>query len=441
MKKMSRTMIYSALILTGVAWAGYAAYPQISGSGFGEDSNALNGVSSAQASADANQSADTERHRRPPSIAMDPSSITMEPPSITMKLPVSTQGPLWPPAEVIDADGNYLLIGNALKEVAPGVVGMVPNQAVVVSKDTVPPLDSNGIEDSSNWFGAPYKILRTLDLSKGSPDLNITLRSLSFGPHTDGLTSSPRIPRLGESDYNMNKGMTICADNFPTIGQSTNYLRPSYALHEVPILGFQGDGVAYDPATGNSYDPKTASNDASCAATGCPGEDAVDTRRTKPITLGDWAKADGKLKIQLTKPNTLGRYTHAEFDFVMKDMLPNSIYTVWVVRGRQIPVAGVWKPRMIDPIATPNLIVTDNEGRAHAKFEADNPFPDPATDLRGMRIVGLSVVYHSDQQNWGACFARFGAGVDVHVQFNTLNQLPKVPGTLPDFTEFVTVAP
>jgi hypothetical protein len=422
MKKVSKTMLFGALFLGGAAWAGHAAYTDFFDGSDGRASDAEGSAASARGTDGASADENGRRHG----------------PSITMKLPVSTQGPLWPPAEVTDADGNYLLIGNALKEVAPGVFGMVPNQAVVVSKDTVPPLDANGVEDSSNWFGAPHKILRNLNLQKGSPDLNIELRSLSFGPHTDGITSSPRIPRQGESQYNMNKGLTVCADNFPTIGQHVNYFRPSYPLNKVPVLGFQGDGVAYDPATGNSFDPQSASNDPSCAANGCPGEDPVDTRRTKPITLGDWARADGKLKIELTKPNRLGQYTQAEFDFTMKDMLPNSVYTVWVVRGRQLPFPGR-KPRVIDPIATPNVIVTDGDGRAHASFEVGNPFPDPATDVRGMRIIGLSVVYHSDQQNWGACFSRFGAGVDVHVQFNTLNKLPKVPGTLPDFTEFVTV--
>lgn len=428
MRTMSKTLLFSAMFVGGAAFAGYVAFAENFGHGSAdmEAASAVQHGVVAAGSAGAGKGAAGGKQQRATSISM--------------KLPVSTQGPMWPPAEVTDAEGNYLLIGNALKEVAPGVYGMVPNQAVVVSKDTVPPLGPDGVEDSSNWFGAPHKILRQLDLRKGSPDLNIELRSLSFGPHTDGITRSPRIPALGDSRYNMNKGMTVCSDIFPTPEQRTNYFRPSYPLNQVPILGFQGDGVAYDPASGLTYDPKSASDKASCAADGCPGEDAMDTRRRDPITLGDWVKADGTLGIELTKPNSQGQYTHAEFDFNLKDMLPNSVYTVWVVRARQIPVPGVWKPRMIDPIASPNVIVTDSNGRAHVKYEVDNPFPDPMTDKRGMRIVGLSVVYHSDHQNWGACFSRFGAGVDVHVQFNTLNRQPKVPGTMPDFTDFVTVA-
>ncbi|GAB4180895.1 MAG: hypothetical protein Tsb002_00300 [Wenzhouxiangellaceae bacterium] len=360
---------------------------------------------------------------------------------IIIDLPISTQGPFWPPAEVTDADGNFLLLGNALQEVAPGVIGLVPEQAVVVSKNTVPPLDAQGVEDPTNWFGAPYDIIRTLDLSPGSPDLDITLHSLSYGPTDDGFSGAPRIPAEGDTPFNLNKGLTICPDVFPTEVQKTNYFRPSYPLHEVPVLGFQGDNVSYIPETGEEYDPMTASDNPACAGTGCPGEDPVDTRRREPITLGDWAKYDGRLKIQLTKPNDNGEFTHGIFDFRLRDMLPNSVYTVWVVRPRVVPVPGVFEARRIGPIAVPNVLVTDAWGRANMRFEVPNPFPDPATDAQGMRITGLSVVYHSDAQNWGACFTRFGAGVDVHVAFNTFNVVPDVPGTLQDFTDFITVAP
>jgi hypothetical protein len=358
---------------------------------------------------------------------------------MVVDLPVATQGPLWPPAEVTDENGNFLVVGTLLKEVRPGVVEMVPRQAALVSKETVPPLDANGVEDPDNWFGAPHKVIRPLNLRRGSPDLDLVLYSNSFGPAV-GSGGAPRIPRIGESTYNLNKDLIICQDSFPTITQSTNYFRPSYPLHKVPVIGFQGDGVAYDPDTHEPYDPKSASNRPSCAATGCSGEDVVDTRRTKPITLGDWLRSDGEVRIQLTRPNRRGQYTHAKFRFELRDMLPNAVYTVWAVRERTIPVPGSWKRRDIDPLATPNILATDNHGRASAEWEVPNPFPAKATDTNKMRIIGLSVVMHSDYQPWGACFSRFGPGVDVHVVFNTLNVEADVPGTLPDMTNFVTVA-
>jgi hypothetical protein len=68
-------------------------------------------------------------------------------------------------------------------------------------------------------------------------------------------------------------------------------------------------------------------------------------------------------------------------------------------------------------------------------FIVPNPFPDPATDTFGRRIAGLNIVFHSDMQNWGACFSRHPAGVDAHAHFSTF-----ADGTQ-DFTDLITVAP
>lgn len=362
-------------------------------------------------------------------------------PSVVVNLPLTTQGPLWPPSGVMDKNGDFVVIGNTLEQVQPGVIGLFPLRAVIVSKNTVPPLDANGVEDPTNWFGAPFKIVRTLDLGKHSPDLDMELYSTSYGPFDDGISGAPRIPRAGESPYNLNKAGPVCTDAFATEDQKTTYTRPSYPMSEVPVLGFQGDGVAYDATTGAPYDPNTASDNPACAATGCPGEDAVDTRDRKRITLRDWLKAKGKVRIQLTKPKARGQYTHASFEFVFNDLLPNSIYTIGAPRNRQIPVPGVWQARVVDQLAIPNVIVTDEKGHGRAKFELENPFPDPATDTRGLRLIGLSVLYHSDHQNWGGCFSRFGTGVDSHPVFSTFNAVPQVPGTLAQLTDLVTVAP
>ncbi len=358
--------------------------------------------------------------------------------SVVIDLPVSTQA-FWPPGEVVDENGNFIVIGGLLKEVRPGVIQYVPHQAALVSKDSVPPLDANGVEDPDNFFGGAPKVIRKLNLRPGSPDLDMVLYSASFGPAA-GPGGAPRIPRAGESRFNLNKELVTCPEAFPTITQSTNYFRPSYPLHQVPILGFQGDGVAYDVETGEAHDPQNASNIPSCAATGCPGEDAVDARRTKPITLGDWLKSKGKVKIELTRPNRRGQFTHAKFSFELRDMLPNAVYTVWAARARQLPEPGVWKRRPVDPLDVPNVLITDSNGRVSREFEVANPFPAAATDTRRMRIVALAVVYHSAFQNWGACFSPYGPGVDVHTVFQTLNSTPEIPGTLPDLTNFVTVA-
>src|SRR5690349_3038110 len=80
-------------------------------------------------------------------------------PSVTIDLPNATQGPVWPPSAMVDKDGNFVVIGLVLKQFGPSTVVPAPNQAVIVSKETTPPL-KDGVEDPSNWFGAPYKVIR-----------------------------------------------------------------------------------------------------------------------------------------------------------------------------------------------------------------------------------------------------------------------------------------
>ena len=124
-------------------------------------------------------------------------------------------------------------------------------------------------------------------------------------------------------------------------------------------------------------------------------------------------------------------FTAADFNYRMRNLIPHGIYTTWAVRPRLLAETR----RPIDPIATPNVIIADENGRAETTFTVNNPFPDPATDEFGKRIVGLSVVYHSDLQNWGACFTRYGPGVDIHVLFNTLSD-----GTFDFAPDFITKA-
>lgn len=351
-------------------------------------------------------------------------------PSITLNLANSTQGPFWPPSEVTTKDGDFIVVGQVMTNVAPGVFAPVPNQAVLVSKDTVPALDKNGVEDPTNWFGAAYTVIRKLDLTPGSKDLDMVLYSNSFGPVDGPHGKAPRIPRVGDSRFNLNGDLTVCGDVFPATSQRLTFTLPRFPVHQFPVNGFQGDNVAYNPDTGEPFDPMTATG---CGAPNCPGEDAVDHRRTKPITLGEWLKAKGSVKITPTRfDRILNAFTAARFEFQLHDMLPNSLYTVWAVRLRTLPALG---QRAINPLAVPNVIATDEKGDGRGSFEIPNPFPDPATDTRGLRIIGLSLVFHSGHQNWGACFNKAGPGVGVHVVFSTL-----ADGTT-DITKFITKEP
>jgi hypothetical protein len=351
-------------------------------------------------------------------------------PSVTIDLPIATQGPIWPPSAIVDKDGNFVVIGIVLKQFGPSTIIPAPNQAVLVSKETVPPL-KNGVEDPSNWFGAPYKVIRSLDLSPGSPDLDMVMYSSSYGPV--GNSKSPRIPQVGESTYNLNGNYVVCPELFPSTTQRSNWTRPSYPLHQVPVWGFQGDQVQYDPNDGTAR-PAHAATGPGCPFDGCPGEDNVDSRRTDPITLGEWIKARGTVRITLAgfSPE-VNAYTAARFEFKLRNLLPRSLYTIGAVRPRTIPNAQRDR-KPIGPLTVPNVLVTDSDGNVDATFEVPNPFPDPDNDPSGLRIIALSVVFHSDHQNWGACFDVFGSGVSAHAVFNTL-----VNGTA-DITPFITKA-
>lgn len=327
------------------------------------------------------------------------------PVSRTIELPVTTQGPLWPPAEVVDENGHFVLLGTSLETDREGNVVGIPQQALLVSKHTVPPLNDEGVEDPA-LGGAPYSVIRPLDLNEGSADLDITLHANSYGP-AQGQGGRPNIPRQGETTYNLNGAGIVCRDVFPGESQAESYTRPSLPLQEVPIYGFTGDGVRYDVDTGEPM---------------AQLEPAVDHRRTDPITLGDWVRAQGLVKVKLFGHSADGNYTHANFDFRFKNLIPNGLYTVWAVRDRGP-----------DALALPNVITTDVNGSGHASFRVRNPFPMGDSDLR---IRGLAIVYHSDHQTWGGCFSRFGPGVDAHGIFNTL----KAAGPNP-FADFVTVAP
>lgn len=350
--------------------------------------------------------------------------------SIVRDLPNSTQGPLWPPSEIVNQNGDFIVVGTGLIETAPGVVVPMPNQALLVSKETVPPLDGDGKEDFSNPLGAPYQVIRPLDLSANSPDLNMPLHTVSYGPFDGEFGGGPRIPALTESSYNLNMARPSCTEVFPTESQRFTYVRPSFPLQESPINGFQGDQVAYDIDTGQAFDPETASGPG--CGEGCPGENDVDQRNQTTITLGDWLKAKGKVKISLTHYNhEVDAYTAARFDLDFKNLLPNAVYTVWAVRTNAVMPPP--HERLPTPLGVPNVFVSNDLGKGHLSVELANPFPDPMHDVSGNRIIGLAVVYHSDYQNWGACPAHFGPGIDVHQVFNS-----SIDGTM-DITDFITV--
>ena len=358
-----------------------------------------------------------------PMLGTDISAQTDSSPTLRIDLPVSTQGPLWPPSEMGDRKGNFLVVGGViLSRDASGRVVPVPGQAAIVSKETVPPLDSAGREDFSNQLGSAYRVLRPLYLTPGSEDLNMVLYTTSYGPPEGSWGGGPRIPMEGESKYNLNSVSTPCPELFPAESQRFEYRRPHAPLHKAPIWGFQGNNYVYDPDKGNQRDRIE--------------ERKIDFRRKKPITLGEYLAAQGRLLITLTQfSREVGEYTHATFSFRFRHLLPNSLYTIWAIRPHLFAPPNNGMRGRPDPLALPNVFITDHKGNARVTYEVRNPFPDPESEEGGNRIVGLAVDFHSDFQNWGACFARVGVGIDIHTHFNTR------PNGILDITNFVTEEP
>jgi hypothetical protein len=348
-------------------------------------------------------------------------------PVVKRKLVRTTQGPLWPPSTVTDQNGNFVVIGQVLTEIKPGNIAPVRGMALV-SKDTVPPLDAQGKEDFSNFFGAPHKVLRPLDLTPGSEDLRIVLYTPSYGPTKGNFGGGGRIPMDGESRYNLNAIPLPCPELFPTSSQAYTYKRQSFPLHQYPILGFQGDQVAYDIETGNTYDPKAKSG-TGCGA-GCSGENSIDSRLAEPITLGRWLEAKGEMKIALTRYDArVSAYTAARFDFKFHNLLPKSLYTLWAVRENVFS-----QGRMPGPFALPSAMITDENGNAEFSTELQNPFPDRLQDEGGVRLIGVEISYHPDYQNWGACPEKWGVG------YRVLNWFDFLPDGTRDLSQFITRA-
>jgi len=364
-----------------------------------------------------------------------------EPPiSLHIRLGNTTQGPFWPPAAQTNEDGDFILVGTVLREVKPGVVIPVPRQAVIVSKDTVPPLDSQGRENFSNLFGAPYNVIRELDLNQGSPDLDLVIHTVSWGPFEgDWGGGGPRMPRLGESRYNLNSFHTngiTSPEIFPASSQRFTYTRPRFPLHKFPIPGFQGDQIAYDIDTGEPYTPRLRGG-ADCPPDGCEGEDLLHYRREEPITLGEWLRAEVWLTITLTNfkrtKGTYGVYTAARFDVQARNLLPNSFYAVMFIRASQFHPSPLRK--IPDASVLPNIMITDYEGKARLSRVIPNPFPNPATDGAGLRIVGVGIGFKPDFAVWGAYPFRFNPGVDIHAQITSF-----ADGLNTELTSFITEA-
>ncbi len=347
--------------------------------------------------------------------------------TIDVRLSNTTQGPFWPPSEIVDKDGNFIVVGGfILTEVSPGKTVPVPNEkGLIISKDTVPPLQ-NGKEDFSNLFGAPYQIVRELDLSPGGRDWELTPYSLSCGPFVGDFGGGrPRIPGAGDSKYNLNANPRWNAWIAPVGSDLPTYYRPSYPLHQVPVWRL-ADIPDYIPI-GVRVDLGTT--DLRSDARGAGAE----FRRRSPITLREYLRGRGELKITLLGASeAAGGFTHARFDFALAELLPNSLYAIWALRPVTLLPPTDSNFLLPVPLAIPNIALTDGHGNAAVSYAIRNPFPDPAKDPRGTRIIAVAVTYLSDFQNWGAALTSIGTGANAHTAMS---------GNLSGLTNLITVEP
>jgi len=346
----------------------------------------------------------------------------LQAPSLTLNLLNATQGPFWPPSEYLDRDGNFVVVG-LIVDVNRS---LVPLQAALVSKDTIPPLQ-NGKENFDDLYAAPFKILRYLDLSPGSKDLDIELYTLSYGPRTGDFGGGPRIPKAGDTKYNLSYINALNPHLFPLEPFDTTYTRPSVSLHQAPIWGLENDRLRHGLEAGVAIDPRSE---------GVPGVPAFRVRRRKPITLGEWLQARGTLKITLTRyDEAIDAYTGARFDFDFTSLLPHAIYLIFVFRRLSFLPISDPRFRMGEPLGIPEFFVTNGKGEARVSYEVSHPFPDANDPQAGLRILGIGVSYKSDYQNWSGRLGLLGFGVSTHIVFNTM-----VDNTL-DFAPFTTKVP
>jgi len=347
-----------------------------------------------------------------------------EAPSLSLKLLNSTQGPFWPPSEFVDQDGNFIVVGALVTGSDPP---LVPGQAMIVSKDTVPPL-KDGREDFDNLYAAPYKVLRHLDLRPGSKDLDLELHTLSYGPRKGNFGGEPRVPKAGDTHYNLYYLPPLNPNLFPLPPEDTTYTRPSFSLHRAPIWGLTNDLLVHEVEAGVAIDP---------GSQGVLDRLTFSGRRHTPITLGRWLQAQGTLQITLIRyDQTIGAYTGARFDFAFAHLLPHSVYDIFVIRADSFLPISSRRFRLGEPLGLPNFFITNGHGEARISYEVKHPFPDLHNTPPGfLRILGIGVSYKSDYQNWGAEDGLLAFGVSTHIVFNTFQDGKQ------DFTSFITKEP
>lgn len=292
------------------------------------------------------------------------------------KLALTTQGPTYPPSELMNTDGDFVVIGRinrTIRQCARSDVGTTGVEihnahgtasewgAAVVAADSPVP-----------EFGGtlPYHIRRELDIANLSPDdEKMVLCTLPIPLPTNNY----------EVQFAPDQANDFCMR-----------ARPSYPLHATPLPDLRiEDG----------------------------------RQRRTPITLGEWIKAKGALQVSIEQDGCT-----ALFELECSGLIPDSLYTIMTLRERDFNPEAPTRP---GPLGIPNVMITDQDGNGRFHARLHNPFAekDGVDGTPRNRVINVILLWMSYQMNHAGAIGLFGLGGDVHAQL-------KLP--VPGFGEFLT---
>jgi len=258
-------------------------------------------------------------------------------------LTVTTQGPTYPPSEVMDKNGNFIVIGILNLSDSNNELYQKWGAAIVDKKSVLPKFGEN----------APYMILKFLDLSNVK-EMDMDLYTLP---------------------------LPLPCNNYPMIFAPDQVAEPLLVRRK--SLPFH---LAY-----------------------IPDLRPMDGRKlSHPITLGQWIKAQGRLKVLIS--NDL---RSATFSFDFHNLIPNSLYTVMALREHDLDPLHLSRP---SPLGVPNVFITDKSGDANYEAIMPNPFSIEKEYEKRNRIINVIVLWMSSQMSYGGAIGHYGLGGDIHAQ-------------------------
>ncbi|MEV4869895.1 hypothetical protein [Streptomyces syringium] len=167
--------------------------------------------------------------------------------SRTFQLSLTTQGPAYPPSEVMDGNGDFIVIGRINRDNGAGGVSQTWGSAIVSADSPLPKFGEH----------QPYEIVREL------PD-----HPAQFSPADNEIVLHTLPLPLPCNNYPMVFAPEQCPD-------AHLVTRPSYPFHQVAVPDLRAqDG------------PKV----------------------TEPVTLGKWAEARGELEVRLVDGGTAAEF-------------------------------------------------------------------------------------------------------------------------------------